>query len=102
MFRPLLLCSRVVALVVPGRIAGLAEVHAELPSVNGLLHQNLPRPSGAGNIDEVGVSKASGLAGSPVDGDTDVHDITNVAEEIIQVLVRHLKRHVSDEESLGG
>lgn len=42
--------------------------------------------------------KASWLAGSSVNGDTDVNDILDLAEEIVEVLIRHLEGHVADEE----
>ena len=48
------------------------------------------------------MGEASGLACPAVDGDTDVHDVADIAEEIVQVLVRHLKRHVANEERLCG
>jgi hypothetical protein len=46
--------------------------------------------------------EASRLARPPVDGDSDVHNVANAAEEIVQVLVRHLEGHVADEKGLGG
>jgi hypothetical protein len=78
-----------------------AEVDAQLTSVDDLLLQHFPRTSGASNIDEVCVSEASRLTGAPVNSNTDIHDIANVAEEVVQVLVRHLEGHVANEESLG-
>jgi hypothetical protein len=80
--------------------AGLAEVHAELPSVDGLLLQDFSSLGRAGDVDEVGVSESSRLASPPVNGNADVHDVANVTEEVVEVLVRHLEGHVSDEESL--
>jgi hypothetical protein len=100
--QPLILLSRVAALLARCLSARLAEVYTELPSVDGLLLQHLPGTGGAGNIDEVGMGEASGLSGPPVDGNTDIHDVANVAEEVVEVLVGHFKRHVSDEKSLGG
>jgi hypothetical protein len=98
--RSLALLSRVVPL--GPVVAGLAEIDAELAAVDDLLAKNLLRLGGAGNVDEVCVGEASGLAGPAVDGNTDVHDIANVAEEVVQVLVRHLEGHVANEESLRG
>jgi hypothetical protein len=101
-FAQSLVLSGVGTLLTPFACAGLAEVDAELSSVDGLLLQNLPSLGGAGHVDEVGMSETSGLAGPPVNGNTDIHDVANVAEEVVEVLVRHLEGHVSDEESLGG
>ena len=84
--RPLLL-GRVGTLAALLFRARFAEVDAELPAVDGLLLQNLPGLGGASNIDEVCVSKASGLAGPPVNGHTDIHDVANIAEEVVEVLV---------------
>lgn len=102
------LCGRVYALVVPSfpsvpSSAGgrFAKVHPQTPAVDILVLKNLLCLSSAGHIDEVGVGETSGLASPPINGDTDVHYVANVTEQIVQVLVGHLKRHVSDEERLG-
>jgi hypothetical protein len=99
----LILLGRVLTLVLPSVGGGrLAEVDAELPSVDGLVLQYLPGLLSARDVDEVGVGEASRLAGASVNGNADIHHVANVAEEIVEVLVRHLKRHVSDEERLAG
>ena len=87
----------------PGRalVARLAEVDAERPSVDDLSVQGLPRLGSTLDVNEVSVGEASGLAGPAVDGDTDVNDVANVAEKVVQVLVGHLERHVADEDGLG-
>jgi hypothetical protein len=100
----LLACARVVALphTIPWAVGSrLAEVDAKFPSVDFLSLEDLLSLGGTGDVDEVGVGEASGLAGSPVNGNTHVHDVANVAEEVVQVLVGHLEGHVADEESLG-
>jgi len=97
----LLLLSGIVPL--PGRAgaAGLAEVDAEWPSVDDLSVKGLPRLGGTLDVNKVSVGEASGLAGPAVDGNTDVNDVANVAEKVVQVLVGHLERHVADEDGLG-
>lgn len=87
---------------VPPLVRGSAEVYTKLPAVDDLVAEDFLGLGSAGGIDEVGVGETSGLAGPAVNGHTDVHDVADVAEEIVEVLVRHLKRHVSNEESLGG
>ena len=87
----------------PGRAVdvGLAEVNTEWPAVDDLSVQRLLRHGGTLDVNEVSVGEASGLAGPAVDSDTDINDVANVAEKVVQVLVRHLERHVADEEGLG-
>lgn len=48
------------------------------------------------------MSESSRLAGAAVNGDADVDDVGDVAEELVQVGVGHLKGQVADEEGLGG
>lgn len=47
------------------------------------------------------MSETPGLASSSVDGDANIHDVADIAEKVIEVLVRHLVGHVADEERLG-
>jgi hypothetical protein len=53
------------------------------------------------DIDEIGVSESSWLASAAVNSDTDIDDIADVAEELVEICVGHLEREVADEESLG-
>lgn len=48
------------------------------------------------------MSESSRLAGATVNGDADVDDVGDVAEQLVQVGVGHLKGQVADEEGLGG
>lgn len=48
------------------------------------------------------MSEPSRLTRPPVNGHTDVHDVADITEEIVEVLVRHLKGHVADEQGIGG
>lgn len=99
---PVLPVLLVLPVRVPPLVRGSAEVYTKLPAVDDLVAEDFLGLGSAGGIDEVGVGETSGLAGPAVNGHTDVHDVADVAEEIVEVLVRHLKRHVSNEESLGG
>ena len=54
------------------------------------------------DVDEVSVRETSWLSRTSVDGNTDVDDVSDALEKVVQVTVRHLEGHVSDEESLGG
>jgi hypothetical protein len=48
------------------------------------------------------VGEASWLAGTSIDGNTDIDDISNVTEELVEICVGHLEGEIADEESLGG
>ena len=47
------------------------------------------------------MGEASWLAGPAVDSYANIHNVADITEEIVEVLIRHLKRHVSDEEGPG-
>ena len=83
-----------------GRILRFANFGRGAPVVvlSGL---NQPNGLAAGSsgklyVGEVGMGKTTGLASSSVNGDTNVGDVAQRAEEIVQIAVCHLKRHVSD------
>jgi hypothetical protein len=80
---------------------GLAKVDADLAAVDGLAGKKLLCLAGARNVDKVSVGKASGLAGPAVNGNANVENVLDVAEKLVEVLVRHFKRHVADEEGAG-
>lgn len=46
------------------------------------------------------MGETSRLAGSSVNGDTDIEDVANLSEKIVQVFVRHFERHVANEQGL--
>ncbi len=48
------------------------------------------------------MGETSWLAGSSVNGNTDVNDVSNVAEKLVEISVGHLESEVADEERLGG
>ena len=48
------------------------------------------------------MGKTSGLSGSSVDSNSDINDISNTAEQVVEVSIGHLEGHVADEEGLGG
>lgn len=74
------------------------EVNPEAAAMEILALQLLPSLLGARNIDEVGVCEAPGRAGAAVDGDTDVNDVLDIFEHVVEILVGHLEGHVADEE----
>ena len=47
------------------------------------------------------MGEAPRLSRAAVDGDADVDDVGDVAEELVEVLVGHLEGKVADEEGLG-
>ncbi len=46
--------------------------------------------------------KTSGLTRSSINGNSNINDISDATEEVCEIAVCHLKRHVTDEEGLGG
>ena len=81
---------------------GHAVVNPQLSAVQLLALQEIHRLHGAIDINEICVCKTTGLASAAIDGYSDVDDVAYFAEEIAEVLVRHLEGHVTDEEGLGG
>jgi hypothetical protein len=45
--------------------------------------------------------KASWLAGTPVNGNADIDNVSNVAEELVEISIGHLKGKIANEEGLG-
>lgn len=62
-----------------------------------LLHGLLSRR----NISEISVSESTWLTSAAVNGNTDVDDVLDIAEQLVQVGVGHLEWEVANEESLG-
>jgi hypothetical protein len=88
---------------IPRCVAGAIRIVKSQLSAIGLLGlEDLECLSGALGVDEVGVSEASRLAGSSVDGHADVDDVLDAAEEGVEIAVGHLEGHVADEEGFGG
>lgn len=89
--------------VIPLRpLARAAVVHAQPPAVDLLILKHFFGFGGAGLVDEVSVGEAAGLAGATVDGDAHVEHVPDLAEQVVEVAVAHLERHVADEERLAG
>ena len=63
----------------------LAEIHPQLPSIDNLLLQMLLGAHRGRDIDEVGVSEASRLAGAAIDGYADVEDVSDFAEKVLSL-----------------
>lgn len=62
-----------------------------------LLHGLLSRR----DISEISVSESTWLAGAAVNGNTDVNDVLDIAEQLVQVGVGHLEWEIADKEGLG-
>lgn len=52
------------------------------------------------NIDKVGMGKTSGLTRPSINSDSDIDDIADASEKVVQVSVGHLEGHVANEQSL--
>ena len=46
--------------------------------------------------------ESSGLASASVNGNSDINDVSNIAEELVEISIRHFECKVTDEEGLGG
>ena len=57
-------------------------IHSQLPSINDLVLQYLLCTLCGRNINEIGVSESSRLAAAAIDGNANVQNIANLAEEI--------------------
>lgn len=84
------------------RSAVRRKVYAQLSSVVLLGLQELRGSFGALDVDKVGMCKASWLTGSPIDCHSDVQDILDLAEQVIEILVAHFVGEVTDEQRLRG
>merc|ERR1719262_1720681 len=85
------------ALSAPG-----AEIDSQLSSINLLSNQCLLPLDGTLNIHEIRVGESSRLASTSIDSNTDIDDISDVTEELVEISIRHLESEVADEEGLGG
>jgi len=89
--------------VIPWRSTwAIGVVDSQLAAIRLLPLQILHRIDRALDVDEVGVCKSSGLSSAAIDSDPHIDHVADAAEEVIEVAVRHLERHVADEESLAG
>ena len=80
----------------------LAEIDPQFPAVDFLTRQRFHRPLRTGDVHKVGMRKSSRLPRPPVNRDSNIEDISNFAEQIVEVFVAHVKAHVADEERFGG
>ena len=79
-----------------------AVINSQLPPVQLLPLQELHRLDRAVDVDEVGVGETPRLSRAAINRYPDVDDVAHLAEQVAEVLVRHLEGHVADEEGLGG
>lgn len=77
--------------ITPTLSTALTKVDSQRASINLLASQELLGGNGALDIDEVGVGEAARLASAAIDGDADVHDVADLAEQLVEVAVRHLE-----------
>lgn len=77
------------------------EINSQGAVVNGLALELLHSLLSGSDIGEVGVGETSWLTGAAVNGNTDVDNVLDVAEELVQVGIGHLESEVADEEGLG-
>ena len=77
-------------------------IQPQLPPIKFPAIQLFQRCLGTLHIRKVRVRKATRLACSPINGHAHIDDVGDAAEQVVEILVRHLERHVADEERLGG
>jgi hypothetical protein len=78
------------------------EIHSQGTAIDLLPHKSFLALNSTLHIDEVSVSETSWLAGSSINGNTDINDASNVTEELVEICVGHLEGEVADEEGLWG
>jgi len=78
-----------------------AVINSQNAAIDLLTLESLHTLNGALHINEVCVGESSWLAGASVNGNTDINDISNVTEELVEVRVGHFEGKVTDEEGLG-
>lgn len=78
-----------------------AVIKSQCAPVDLLALKSLHALGGALLINEVGMSESSWLASTSVNGNTDVNDISNITEELVEIGIGHLEGKVADEEGLG-
>lgn len=78
-----------------------AEVDSQLAAIDLLVDKSLLALHSALDIDEICVSKSSWLSSTSINGNTNINDIANVTEELVEIGIRHLEGEVANEESLG-
>lgn len=88
--------------ITAGLSATSTEIYSELTTIDLLSNQCLLTLDGTLDIDEISVGESSRLASTSVNGNTDIDDVSDVTEELIEISVRHLKGEVADEEGLRG
>lgn len=78
-----------------------AIVHSQLAAIQLLSDKSFLSSNGTLDITEISVCESSWLSGSSVDGNTDINDIVNITEELVEIGIGHLEGDVTDEEGLG-
>jgi hypothetical protein len=78
-----------------------AVIHSEPATVHLLAKEGLLALDRAIHINKVRMGKTSWLAGPYINGNPDIEDVADVAEELVEVGIGHLESEVADEEGLG-
>lgn len=78
-----------------------AVIHSQSASVDLLVLEEFQSLNSALNIDEVGMCETSWLSSASINGNSDVEDVANITEKVVQVGVRHLESKVTDKKGLG-
>src|SRR2546423_4264448 len=95
--------STIIAALISRRIAWSVRVaQHQLPAISLLTFQVFHRFHCAFSVDEICVCKTSWLASTSVNGNADVNHISDTLEQVVEVAIGHLERHIANEESLGG
>jgi hypothetical protein len=77
------------------------KVNSQCTTINLLAEESLLALDGTLSVDKISVCETSWLTGTSVNGNSDINDISDITEELVQVGVGHLESKVADEESFG-
>jgi hypothetical protein len=78
-----------------------AVVNSQFATVNFLANKCSQTLSSTFHIDEIRVGETSWLASTPINGNSDINDILNITEELVEISIGHLEGEVADEEGFG-
>lgn len=79
-----------------------AVINSQLATVDLLVLKCFKALRCAFHINEICVCETSWLASASVDGYSDINDIADIAEELVEISIRHLECKVANEQGLAG
>lgn len=75
-------------------------IHSQVTAINFFIREDFLALGGTLNIDEISVCESSRLTGSSIYGDTDIGNVADFTEELVEIGVGHFEGEVANEKSL--